>query len=127
MITTEHIDKLAELEMIDASIRHGKRFNSDAEAYAVIKEEIEEAWEEMTAISQEHDELWYRVRHDKPIEDVLRSMMESSKRAIQELLQVNAMARKARHIVHHNPELAEVGKTKLEDLMGQPTDCAWRR
>lgn len=47
MIKTEIIEKLAEIELAEANIKHPPKFASLHEAYAVAKEELEEADEEL--------------------------------------------------------------------------------
>lgn len=94
MIDIERIDELAELELEEANNVHRRYFASDHECYSVIKEELEEAEEEMTRLKNALDALWLMVKMDSDLEDMLIDMKRISYFVIAEAIQVYAMCEK---------------------------------
>lgn len=94
MIDMERIDELAELELEDANKVHFKYFASDHECYSVIKEELEEAEEEMARLKNALEALWIMVKMDADIEDILIDMKRICYFLIAEAIQVSAMCEK---------------------------------
>ena len=84
----------AEVENIKNT--HGKNYNSIHEGYAVLKEEIEEASEEMERIKTLLSEIWQNCRND----DVTESLGNAKKMNLyalylmQEACQIAAVAEK---------------------------------
>ena len=73
-------------------------FNSPHEAYAVIKEEAEEAEFELECASRHLSEFWNSVKHDRykiDMYDCLCAVKECSMNLAAEAIQVAAMAQKA--------------------------------
>lgn len=92
---TKELRKSMWRELDRASEKHGESFNSPAEAYAVIKEEVEEAQEHMQEVSTDLEEFWGSVkRNSSTIGDAVW-IREYALSAAAELIQVAAMAQKA--------------------------------
>lgn len=94
MIDIERIDELAELELEEANNVHRRYFASDHECYSVIKEELEEAEEEITQLKNALDALWLMVKMDSDLEDMLIDMKRISYFLIADAIQVYAMCEK---------------------------------
>ena len=97
----ELIDKVQELvafELERANTIHPPKFNSYHEAYAVIREEIEEGQAELQDLSLLSYGLWEHVKtdYDEAIIETLNVMEYKAVMAAAELIQVAAMCRKAR-------------------------------
>ena len=96
MTKTEFIEKLAEIELAEANIIHEEKFNSWHEAYAVLKEEIEETQDEIARVVKLADELWYAIKKDN-LENAVhytKAIKITTRVAIQEAVQVVAMCKK---------------------------------
>lgn len=92
---TKELRKSMWRELDRASEKHGESFNSPAEAYAVIKEELEEAQENMESLSDSIDYFWESVKDNiNTIEDA-EWIRKYALSAAAELIQVAAMAKKA--------------------------------
>ena len=94
MVKSEVVETLAEYELEDANKHHPKYFASDHEAYAVIKEELEEAEQEMRELSAGLDLMWSRIKWDESIEDNLIDLKRTAYFLIAEVVQVYAMCEK---------------------------------
>ena len=94
MTSRELVDVLMEEELASANQKHPEFFASDHEAYAVIKEEYEEAYDELLRVQESLSRLWTRVKHDKDIEDALRGIKNSAYFLTAEAIQIYAMAEK---------------------------------
>ena len=88
------IHNLIEEELAEANKLH-PLFASPHEAWAVIREEIEELHEEIVAIEGLQGEMWHRIRNDWGTEDILKQLQAHAIYAVQEGIQVAAMAAKA--------------------------------
>lgn len=86
MTPREHIQRLADDERADMSVRHGHYFNSEHEAYAVTCEEVEEARDEFSRACGRMEEWWVAVKGNET-ED-LYSMKNALISCIQECIQV---------------------------------------
>lgn len=81
-------------------------YHSMHEAYAIIKEEIEEAWEEFSKIQVGLEKYWKYCRNDKnktigkskEILKLLDLMTETVIKNIQELIQVGAVIEKIKKL-----------------------------
>lgn len=71
MTDIKEIEKLVKRELAEANAEH-PQFHSDHEAWAVIKEEIEECEEEMQRIQYKFQDMWRLARTDVEIESELR-------------------------------------------------------
>ncbi len=97
----ELIDKVKELvvfELERANNIHPPKFNSYHEAYAVILEELEEAETELKRVRERSVWAWHHIKLDLAEEtDIgLKAAEEYAINAAAEMIQVAAMARKAR-------------------------------
>jgi hypothetical protein len=89
------VEKLTEEEAERSMIKF-PLFNSTHEGYAVIKEEIEEAAEELKFVSFELDKIWDYVRRNR-LENALahmKSLKIDAMNLAAEAIQVSAMAQK---------------------------------
>ncbi len=82
---------LAEDECGHAVIEHGK-FNSDHEAYSIIREEAEEAADELRSMDIQLENIWNAVKRDDEIK--VDSLYDAAIRCACECIQVAAMCRK---------------------------------
>lgn len=93
----ESVDLIVNEEYDRASKDHGERFHSQHEAYAVIKEEMEEAQEEIEIVDDKLGEFWEAAKRDFLYGCNLNAGI-IYKRAMNgacEMIQVAAMAKKA--------------------------------
>lgn len=90
---SDEIDSLVLNEKNDALKTHGS-FRSDHEAYAIIKEEVEEASEELSLMSTCLDTIWNRTKRDMNITVDVKELESLSKRCACECIQVAAMCKK---------------------------------
>lgn len=89
-----HIEALVEDELERIIEEHGL-FNSDHEAWAVIKEEIDETYEDIRELETNHAFWWKRIREDDIDNlDVVDEIEKYAIEAIKELVQVIACCRK---------------------------------
>lgn len=92
----EHIFSAIEME-IEAAISNRGYFHTDHEAWAVLKEEIEELLElfDEDKIYVDIDNLWGKIRRDEPIsEGDLYDIYKWAQRCAEEAVQVFAMCLK---------------------------------
>lgn len=94
MTDNKIIHNLIEEELAEANKLH-PLFGSQHEAYAVIMEEVEELHEEVVAVEGILSEMWGCVRSDCKPEWVLKQLQAHAIYAVQEGIQVAAMAAKA--------------------------------
>lgn len=94
MTNNKIIHTLIEEELAEANKEH-PLFHSPHEAYGVIKEEVEELHEELVACEGLLQELWGCVREDCGSEFTLKQLKSHAIYAVQEAIQVAAMAQKA--------------------------------
>lgn len=88
------INKMIEDELKKIIDKHGY-FNSIHEFYAVLKEELEEAREEMDTLESISDNLWRTIRlNEKITKDDIETMKGFAVRGIKELVQVAAVLKK---------------------------------
>lgn len=93
--TMENVKPLVDAELEMAQKDNGEKFSSGHEAYAVIKEEVEELEEELELIKLELTYMWMDVKFDDPFGDRLKDIEKHARKASCEAIQVSAMARKA--------------------------------
>lgn len=92
----EAVKVLMHEEYERAAERFGEKFNSPHEAYAVIKEEVEEAQKEMRYTLGQTEVYWIRIKENRITDGTLEVIEERALNAACELIQVAAMAYKAR-------------------------------
>lgn len=87
-----------EIEELDrAASKHGASVNSPHEGYAVIKEECEEAEDQVDAVIQKIAAFWSQVKVDCSAEEMTETLLDIEKSALLgacELIQTAAMAKK---------------------------------
>lgn len=94
MIERERIEELVVQELDEANEKY-PLFHSPHEAYAVIKEEVDElTYEVKVLIDWEINNMWREVKSDRSIEDIAKSIYNHAIFAAQEAIQVAAMAEK---------------------------------
>lgn len=94
MTDNKIIHNLIEEELAESNKLH-PMFASQHEAWAVIREEIEELHEEIVSCEGLQGEMWHRIRNDWGTEDILKQLLCHAIYAAQESIQVAAMAMKA--------------------------------
>lgn len=97
-ILSKAVGDLVQQEYALASEQHGPRFHSLHEAYAVMKEELEEAEHEFDIAKDKLDEdFWRGVRFDSELkcEKNAQLIQERAEKAAAEMIQLAAMAYKA--------------------------------
>lgn len=93
--TMNGVKYLVQHELDMASEEHGEKFHSNHEAYAVIKEEIEETSDELATIADSLDRMWCSIMVDEKIGVHLEYIEKHAMQCACEAIQVAAMARKA--------------------------------
>ena len=97
MISNELIDHLSEEvigEVERAKEEHEEFFSSNHEAYAVLKEEIEEALVEIDNIITILDKVWEYVKLDSDIGRLASRMQKTALLCAAELIQVSGVCEK---------------------------------
>lgn len=94
MTETEEIQRLVNEELKEANKKY-PLFHSDHEAYAVIKEEVEECEDDMREMQMVLSYFWNRVKRDKNSDDIIQGIKKIAMHAAAEAIQVAAMCDKA--------------------------------
>jgi hypothetical protein len=93
--TESTINRACVYELAQAVLEHGDKFNSMHEAWAVLKEEVEEAWEEVNYIENNLlDFVWEKVTKGFVPEETINEIQEVAIRGMKELAQVWAVCEK---------------------------------
>ena len=95
--TKSLIQEAIETELENARKQWGPQYNSEHEAYAVLKEEVEEAADDLTIISEDLGFLWNAVKgnSDKPYSAALKHIQQTALELAIEAVQIAAVAKKA--------------------------------
>lgn len=93
--TMEGVKYLVQHELDMACEANGTKFNSAHEAYAVIKEEVEELGAEIKLLESNLVYMWMDVKNNDEFGDRLAEIEKHSRQAACEAIQVASMARKA--------------------------------
>lgn len=88
------ITEIMHKEYSRASAAYGAKFVSEFEAYAVIKEEIEESSEELTALTQIFEDFWKEIKSGTVCREKLEKMRNHAINLACEASQVAAMMHK---------------------------------
>ena len=90
---------LIQAEYLNAVVNFGEKFNSLHEGYAVLREEVEEANEDMTRIKYSLEDFWKWIKQDTKIypKDIDIVIEEYLKYCISELAQVGAVLMKIKN------------------------------
>jgi nitrate/nitrite-specific signal transduction histidine kinase len=91
------IQEAIEVELENAREQWGPQYNTPHEAYAVLKEEVEEAMDDLTIIQQDLDFLWSAVKgnSDKPYKAALKHIQQTALALAIEAVQIAAVVKKA--------------------------------
>lgn len=94
--TIELINGVCMLEYSHATSNWGETYHSLHEGWAVLKEEVEEAFDSVTALDSALTDMWYNVRSgDKDLVSRFAcSMQETAIAAMMELAQIWAVCEK---------------------------------
>lgn len=71
-----------------------EKFNSTHEGYAVIKEEMDEAVDEIKLMTEHGHRLWNRIKNDENTMEHIEKIEETAINCAAELIQVIAMCKK---------------------------------
>ena len=89
------VEKAIKAEFQKAVETYGKNYNSQHEGYAVLKEEVEEAENEMKNILGDLNELWQKIKNnDKDIKSLLNIIRGTAFFLALEAAQIGAVADK---------------------------------
>ena len=91
------IQEAIEAELENARKEWGPKYNSTHEAYAVLKEEVEEAKDDLTIIQEDLGFLWTAVKgnSDKSFSASLKHIQQTALELAIEAVQIAAVAKKA--------------------------------
>ena len=89
----EQVSALVTRELFFANQKHSM-FCSPHEGAAVIREELEEAQEEINAAAGMYQALWIKVKHDEGVSTIAKLLRERAESAACECIQLAAMAQK---------------------------------
>ena len=94
--TQELVNGVCMLEFSNAVEKHGKTFNSMHEAWAVLKEEVEEVGFDLAELQSNFRTMWQSVRmnNNEDFMEGVNSIQNSAIRAMMELAQVWAVCEK---------------------------------
>lgn len=91
------IEKAIKAEYQNAIEKYGRKYNSQHEGYAVLKEECEEAENELKNILRDLNELWQKIKNDdKDIKSLLNIIRGTALFLALEAAQIGAVADKMR-------------------------------
>lgn len=93
MTELSDIQKLVDKELEEANKKY-PLFHSNHEAYAVIKEEIEECEDDMREMQMVLSYFWSKTKRDKNSDDLISGMKKIAMHAAAEAIQVAAMCDK---------------------------------
>jgi len=97
--TGDHSDiEILITEELERANKIHKEFGSTHEAYAVIKEELEEAKDDIKSASKELKAMWLAIKDDdhELADECIDELQGFAVYAIEELIQVAAMCEKAK-------------------------------
>jgi hypothetical protein len=89
------IEQLVKMELQESYVVHGG-FNSTHEGYAVLKEEIEEAEDEIGKVKIALNDMWTAIKSDENqgARYIAERALEMAKKGVSEMIQVAAMCQK---------------------------------
>ena len=96
-LTKDYVNAAIKAELEKAKKDWGPRYNTEHEAYAVLKEEVEEAADDLNIIQDDLAFLWNAVKgnSDKPYSAALKHIQETALALAIEAVQIAAVAKKA--------------------------------
>lgn len=92
-IVRNDIENLVKKELLSSNRKY-PLFHSGHEAYAVILEEYDEAWEELVGVNEGVRSIWQNVKEDNISKELKEVILEAKDRAVKlacEAVQVAAM------------------------------------
>ena len=89
----DQVSVLVDRELFFANQKH-PMFRSPHEGAAVIREEMEEAWEEINAAAGMYQALWIKVKRDEDTYKIAELLRMRAEAAACECIQLAAMAQK---------------------------------
>ena len=93
MTDVRKIEELVQQELAEANEIHPP-FASNWEAWAVIKEEVEECEEELEMLRYQQEKMWIAIRKNEECSVELKLMKYRAMSAAQEAIQIAAMCEK---------------------------------
>lgn len=97
--TQNIVDQLIQAEYKYACENWGDKYNSLHEAYAVLKEEIEEVQNDFNFINNYFNSLWGSIKQDYAIDHTLICLEDYTKHAMKELAQCGAVLQKIQNTI----------------------------
>lgn len=94
MTNRKIIEELVQQELKEANEKH-PLFHSAHEAYAVIKEEVEEAESELELLQEQIGYMWMLIKNDNNMPLLLQKAKIYAENLAAEAIQVTAMCQKA--------------------------------
>ena len=96
-LTKDYVNAAIKAELEKAKKDWGSKYSSTHEAYAVLKEEVEEAADDLNIIQDDLAFLWNMVKgnSDKPYSAALKHIQETALALAIEAVQIAAVAKKA--------------------------------
>lgn len=104
MTSIEKIEELVQQELTEANAEH-PQFHSDHEAWAVIKEEMDECEDEIDSAKKWMSAAWAEVKANEKIEYSLECIKCHAMALIQEAIQVAAMCEKGLARYEHDKKM----------------------
>ena len=93
MTDRKEIEKLIEQELKEANEKY-PLFHSPHEAYAVLKEECDELYDDYNTIDDKLDDMWTRIRYDANTADKVGKIYNFAINAACEAIQIAAVCKK---------------------------------
>lgn len=103
------INTLIQAEYENACNQYGEKFNSIHEAYAILKEELEETMNELNTMNAVFDVLWLDVKGDniEPLNKLISNMKSYQLKAMKELAQVGAVLLKFKNTIKNKNKVCD--------------------
>jgi hypothetical protein len=107
-LDTQALDSIIQQEYSSAKLKF-PTFASGHEGYAVIKEELEEAADELRFLENQLDILWMHVKENNSYQQEIatNSLIKFSRRLAQEAIQVSAMCLRFKEDVFSVSEVSQ--------------------
>lgn len=93
-VVYEEVERATEKEL-EAAVQNFPMYASKHEAYAVLKEEVEELQDAVNEVNTMLEYLWKKVKENEDVEDNLVYIVNAAQHAAVEAIQVAAVAVKA--------------------------------
>lgn len=97
-LASSFIDIAVDKELENIVKKYGSRYNTFHEAWAVLKEEVEETQEALREFMDDFESIWYFVREDmcgdEDFSELLFNMLEEAKDIAREAVQCAAVCRR---------------------------------